>query len=119
MPEPICVPPANWLDAKICLAIGRAIRFSFVFGQVERIVEVFGAEQHNPLFDAFGFAAGFEVPAKQAFDGVPTFHSRLTLEVSGRCHSERQITVARRSGPLDRIVRASRTNALKPMRVAQ
>ena len=28
----------------------------------------------------------------------------LTLEVSGRCHSERQITVARRSGPLDRIV---------------
>jgi len=29
----------------------------------------------------------------------------LTLEVSGRCHSGRQITVARRSGPLDRIVR--------------
>jgi len=28
----------------------------------------------------------------------------LTLEVSGRCHSECQITVARRSGPLDRIV---------------
>jgi len=26
--------------------------------------------------------------------------------VSGRCHSERQITVARRSGPLDRIVSA-------------
>jgi len=31
-------------------------------------------------------------------------HWWLTLEVSGRCHSERQITVARRSGPLDRIV---------------
>jgi len=29
----------------------------------------------------------------------------LTLELSGRCHSGRQITVARRSGPLDRIVR--------------
>jgi len=29
----------------------------------------------------------------------------LTLEVSGRCHSGCQITVARRSGPLDRIVR--------------
>ena len=28
----------------------------------------------------------------------------LTLEVSGRCHAERQITVTRRSGPLDRIV---------------
>jgi len=31
-------------------------------------------------------------------------HSCLTLEVSGRCHSGRQITVVRRSGPLDRIV---------------
>jgi len=30
--------------------------------------------------------------------------SALTLEVSGRCHSECQITVACRSGPLDRIV---------------
>jgi len=29
----------------------------------------------------------------------------LTLEVSGRCHSERQITARHRSGPLDRIVR--------------
>ena len=32
----------------------------------------------------------------------------LTLEVSGRCHNGRQSTVARRSGPLDRIVRARR-----------
>ena len=31
-------------------------------------------------------------------------HWNLTLELSGRCHSERQVTVARRSGPLDRIV---------------
>lgn len=30
----------------------------------------------------------------------------LTLEVGGHCHSERQITVACRSGPPDRIVRA-------------
>ena len=29
----------------------------------------------------------------------------LTLEVSGRCHRECQITAAHRSGPLDRIVR--------------
>ena len=29
----------------------------------------------------------------------------LTSEVRGRCHSACQITVARRSGPLDRIVR--------------
>jgi len=28
----------------------------------------------------------------------------LTLEVSGRCHIERQITVVHRSGPLDQIV---------------
>jgi len=35
----------------------------------------------------------------------------LTLEVSGRCHSERQITVARRSGPLDRIVRPQHVTA--------
>jgi len=30
---------------------------------------------------------------------------RLTLEVSGRCHTEHQVTARRRSGPLDRIVR--------------
>lgn len=30
----------------------------------------------------------------------------LTLEVSGRSHGERQITVVRRSGRLDRIVMA-------------
>jgi len=31
--------------------------------------------------------------------------SKTVAEVSGRCHSECQITVVRRSGPLDRIVR--------------
>jgi len=34
--------------------------------------------------------------------------SKTVAEVSGRCHSTCQITAARRSGPLDRLVRLLR-----------